>query len=130
MAAQPTGPDFDQALPGGFHPLAWIGKPARKLLERARGERYRFAAGHLPAGGAYGVDQWRPDEVVRDSFELIVPGDVAKGDFLVRVRMIRQPHYPNYRLSDFFSDDDFLAGLPAGWLRVTGARGEASGVRH
>jgi len=121
---------FDRGLPGGFRPPAWIGKPARKLLERARGERYRFAASHLPAGGAYGVDQWRPDEVVRDSFELIVPGDVAKGDFLVRVRMIRQPHYPNYRLSDYFSDDDFLAGLPAGWLRVTDARGEASGVRH
>ncbi|HEY2955040.1 MAG TPA: hypothetical protein VGK89_07315 [Candidatus Eisenbacteria bacterium] len=112
---------FDQDLPGGFRPPAWIAKPARKLFERARGERFRFGTAHLPVGGAYGVDEWRPEEVVRDSFELVVPMDVAAGDYLVRVRMVRQPHYPNLRLGDFFRDDDFLAGVPCGSLTVQAA---------
>jgi hypothetical protein len=32
--------------------------------------------------------------------------------------MLRQPHYPNLRLSDYFSDDDFLSGVEAARLIV------------
>ena len=109
---------FDRALPGGFKPPAAIGKPLRKLLERARGERYRFREDHLPAGGGYGVDRWRPDEVVRDSFRMAVPPDVADGLYRVQVRMLHQPHYANLRLSDYFSDDDSFSGVAVGWLEV------------
>ena len=109
---------FDRPLPGGFAPPAFLSKPLRKLIEHLRHERYRFRADHLPVGGDYGVDLWTPDEAVRDSFAFVVPLDVATGDYQVRVRMIRQPHYANFRLSDYFFDDDYYAGLPAGMLRV------------
>ena len=110
---------FDREdLPGGFRPPATIAKPARKLLEAVRGERYRFRGDHQPARGAYGVDLWRPDEIVRDSFEVVIPGDIAEGIYTVQVRMISQPIYPNYRLSDYARDDDYYAGLPVGSLLV------------
>ena len=76
-AARPAGAGawrvavrFDRGLPAGFAPPAFIGKPARKLLERLRHERYGFRADHLPARGDYGLDLWRADEVVQDSFAL------------------------------------------------------------
>lgn len=105
---------FDRPLPGGWQPPDAVAKPVRKLVERVRGERYRFREDHLPVGGAYGVDLWTPDQVVRDSFTVTVPHDVADGVYQVRVRMLVQPHYANYRLSDYFRDDDYYAGLEMG----------------
>ncbi|HTM56823.1 MAG TPA: hypothetical protein VL123_00245 [Candidatus Udaeobacter sp.] len=110
---------FDRPMPGGLTPPAWISKPVRKLVERLHRERYRFRADHLPVAGEFGVDLWRPDQSVRDSFSVAVPGDVADGYYAVRVRMIRQPHYPNFRLSDYFFDDDYYSGLPAGIFGVS-----------
>jgi hypothetical protein len=109
---------FDRPLPGGWRFPAFMAKPARKVLEAWRGERFRFRVDHLPAGGEYGVDQWRPDEVVRDSFPVPVPAWVAPGDYQVRVRMVHQPIYPIYRLSDFFSDEDVYSGLPVATLAL------------
>jgi hypothetical protein len=118
---------FDRALPGGISPPAFIGKPVRKLIERLRHERYRFRSDHLPDDGDYGVDLWRPDQVVRDSFALEIPGDVAEGEYQVRVIMLRQPHYANFRLSDYFFDNDYYAGLPVGTMVIQ--RGAGVGAR-
>jgi hypothetical protein len=74
-------------------------------------------------GGSYGVDLWRPDEVVRDSFLVRIPHAAAAGDYAVEVRMYRSPHYPNFRLSDYFFDRDYFSGLRAGTIRV--AKGAA-----
>jgi hypothetical protein len=112
---------FDRPLPAGFSPPAWCAKPARKVLEKLRHERYRFRDDHLPVGGDYGVDLWRAGEVVRDSFVVEVPTDVAPGAYQVQVLMVRGPHYANYRLSDYFFDHDYYSGIPCGTLRVTGA---------
>jgi hypothetical protein len=109
---------FDRDLPGGLRPPPWIGKPVRKLIEAARHERYRFRVQHAPAGGLYGVDLWRSDEVVRDSFGFRVPPDAADGTYRVEVRLLRDPHYPNSRLSDWFFDRDSYSGEPAGRLEV------------
>ncbi|HYM81456.1 MAG TPA: hypothetical protein VEY91_08595 [Candidatus Limnocylindria bacterium] len=119
---------FDRALPGGLDPPAALAKPVRKLLERARGERYRFRADHLPAGGRYAVDAWRPDQVVRDSFQVVVPRDVAEGRYQVQIKMLREPHYMNYRLSDYFSDRDYYTGETVGIIDVrrTPARTDAA----
>ncbi len=113
---------FDQPLPGGFAPPAPISKPARKILEYLRHERWRFRDDHLPVAGAYGVDLWTPDEVVRDSFQLEVPRDVAAGYYRVEIRMSRNPHYPNLRLSDYFFDHDFFSGVPMGAIEVVPTR--------
>jgi hypothetical protein len=133
-AARPAGAGawrvtmrFDRSLPAGFAPPAFIGRPARKLIERLRHERYGFRAEHLPARGDYGLDLWRADQVVRDSFALYVPPDVAEGTYQIEVRMNRQPHYPNHRLSEWFFDRDHDPGLPGGILVVS--RGRSRGPR-
>ena len=113
--------------PGAARPPAMVAKPARKLIERVRGERYRFRADHLPVGGAYGVDLWRPDQVVRDSFTFVVPRDVAEGHYVVRIRMLKQPHYPNFRLRDYFYEDDYYSGLKMGPLRIRRAAAPGGG---
>jgi hypothetical protein len=113
---------FDRPLPGGWQPPHLVAKPVRKLVERMRGERYRFRDDHLPVGGAYGLDLWTPDQVVRDSFTITVPRDVADGVYQIGVRMLVQPHYANFRLSDYFRDDDYYAGLNMGSLVVKRSR--------
>ena len=112
----------DRSLPAGFAPPAFIGRPARKLFERLRHERYGFRAEHLPARGDYGVDLWRADQVVQDSFALYVPPDMADGTYQVELRMNRQPHYPNTRLSEWFFDRDHGPVLPGGTLLVSRSR--------
>ena len=79
----------------------------------------------VAVGGAYGVDLWRPDEVVRDSFTVRIPLDAADGDYAVEIKTYRTPHYPNFRLSDYFLDRDYFSGLRAGAIRV--ARGGGAG---
>jgi len=118
---------FDRALPGGFEPPRPVGKPVRKLIEKLDRERYRFRADHLPVGGDYGVDLWRPDEVVADSFAVTIPADAASGDWRVRVRFISQAPYPNYRLSDYFFDDDYYAGPVVGGVRIARAGSDGAG---
>jgi len=110
---------FDRALPSGTPnaPRA-VSKLWRKAIERVRHERYRFREDHLPVDGAYGVDRWSAGEVVRDSFRIVIPADVAPGDYAIKVAMTRDAHYPNLRLLDMTSDDDVLDGLPVGTLRV------------
>jgi hypothetical protein len=49
--------------------------------------------------------------VVRDSFRIVVPPDVAPGYYRVEIRMNRSPHYPNFHLADFFSDHDYYSGV-------------------
>ncbi len=115
---------FDTALPAGTPaaPRA-LSKLWRKLVERLHHQRYRFREDHLPVDGAYGVDRWAAGEVVRDTFHVIVPPDVAPGDYIVKVAMTRQPHYPNLRLLDMTSDEDVLDGQPIGTLRVRATGG-------
>ncbi len=109
---------LDRPLPPGFRPPAFVGKPWRKLLEKLRGERYRLRSNHVPVGGAYGVDEWRPTEVVRDSFRMVIPQDAAPGTYTLGLRMLRVPHYPNYHVSDWFFDHDLFSGAPSGTVRV------------
>ncbi len=109
---------FDRPMPADFRAPAWFAKPARKFYEKRAGERYRFRADHLPASGTYGLDLWRPGEVVGDTARVVVPADVAPGEYEVQVRILRQPHYPNYHLRDFLMDQDYYTGVPVGTLRV------------
>jgi hypothetical protein len=109
---------FDRPMPPDFHASRWFAKPARKFYESRAGVRYRFRADHLPVNGEYGVDLWRPGERIADSAAVVVPADAASGDYEVQVRIIRQPHYPNYHLSDFLMDHDYYSGVPVGTLRV------------
>ncbi len=114
---------FDREGLGPPSILFWAAKPWRKLIESLRQERYRFRQDHLPGEGQFNVDRWPPGRMVRDPFEVIVPLDVAPGDYRVGVRMIApEGHYPNFRLSDYFSDQDYYAGVEVGRIRVREGR--------
>ncbi len=133
-AARPAGAGawrvavrLDRDLPADFAPPAFIARPARKLFERWRHQRYGFRADHLPARGDYGPDLWRADEVVLDSFGIYVPPDAVDGTYRIELSMVRQPAYPNLRLSDWFFDRDHDPGAPGGTLVVR--RGGAGGRR-
>ena len=124
---------FDRTLPAGFAPPVWCAKPARKIYERLHHERYRFRVDRVPLAGTFGVDLWPPSSVVRDSFTVPVPRDVATGDYEVQVTMVHQPHYPILQLSDYFLDHDYLSGIPAGRLRIERSEAlpeETAHVRH
>lgn len=117
---------FDRPLEGTLDPPDLLAKPVRKLLERAQGRLYRFRADHLPAAGDLGVDLWERSQVIRDSFQVVVPRVAAPGHYTVRVRMNRQPHYPNLRLSDYFFDQDHFAGVVAGEIEIESPPGSPS----
>ena len=121
---------FDRPLDASLDPPAFLSKPVRKLVERVTGTWYRFREDHLPVGGSYGVDLWERDQAIRDSFSVAVPRAAAPGLYQVRVRMNRQPHYPNLRLSDYFYDQDYFSGVEAGEMVVQSPRGAARGDRR
>ena len=116
-----------RAMPHG--PLwspAWD-KVYRKGLERWTGRRWRFRTTHHPLDGVFAPDLWRPGEIVEDRYDVALPPNLAPGDYDVRVRMVRVPHYPNTRLADYLHDDDGFSGPVVGRLTVAapGAPGAA-----
>ena len=112
---------FDRPMPPDFSAPRFIEKPMRKVYEISRGELYRFRWDHIPVNGAYGVDLWKSGEVVGDRVPMHVPAAAVPGEWRVEVRVLRQPHYPNYRLSDIFFDRDYYSGVAVGTLRVRSA---------
>lgn len=99
-----------------FH-TSWS-KLYRKVVERLEGRRYRLRQTHVPLGGMYGPDLWRPGEVIEDHFRFPITADAALGRYEVRVKMMRMPHYPNTRLKDYVSDDDQWSGPIAGSVYI------------
>lgn len=118
----------DRDMPADFSAPLWLEKPARKLYEIAHGTLFRFRLDHLPVNGEYGPDLWRPDEVVRERVVLNLPASLAPGDWRVEVRMLRQPHYPNYRLADIFHFRDYYSGPVVSRLRVEAPSTPARGL--
>ena len=118
----------------GRIPAARRGREAGAQADRARCAASATASAKTTcrSAGAYGVDLWRPDQVVRDSFDgRRCRADVAEGTYQVEVRMHRQPHYPNYRLSDYFFDDDYYSGRGRGHDRGADVRrGARPGARR
>jgi hypothetical protein len=86
------------------------GKIYRKIVEKARGERYRFRIDKLPFEGIYPPDKWMPGKVMREYFDVPVPKDIAPGTYTISIRLDMPPHVSNLRLKDLFSDDDFYDG--------------------
>ncbi len=106
---------------GPLYSAAWQ-KPYRKLVERLRGRKWRLRESHRVLNGVWSPDQWRPFEVVTDSTAIVLPADIASGTYAVTVRMVRLPHYPNTRLSDYLSDDDMYAGPAVASIEIGEAR--------
>ena len=65
----------------------------------------------------------QPADRLRDRRPLAfrVAGDIraaAEGEYAVEIKMYRTPHYPNFRLSDYFFDRDYFSGVRAGAIQV------------
>lgn len=126
LAAGPVSPgsymvivrlDAD-SLPAPPFDVSAFDKPWRKALERATGTRWRLREAHRPLGGVFAPDEWTPGLVVLDSTALALPANLAPGPYVVRVRMIREPHYPNTTVADYLHDADAFSGPVVGRVTV------------
>jgi len=105
----------DLALPFGGAPFP---KVTRKLVEKWRGERYRFRADHMIQGGLFAPDVWDDEEIVEDDVRVKVPTDIAPGRYRVEATMRRVANQPNYYLRDYLYDDDSLSGVAIGEVTI------------
>jgi hypothetical protein len=103
-------------------PLPFDGKPfpkiTRKIIEKWRGERYRFREDHMIMGGLFGPDAWAPGEIVEDDVRVRVPLDMAEGRYRVRAKMLRVANQPNHLLGDYLYDEDSYSGVEIGEVTV------------
>lgn len=93
-------------------------KLMRKIVERWKGERYRFRADHMIEGGLFAPDAWRMGDLVEDAVRIGVPGDIAPGRYRVEAKMLRVANQPNHRLRDYFFDDDTYTGVAIGEVTI------------
>ena len=110
---------FDRAevsLPLGGRPFPKI---TRKLVERTRGELYRFRADHKITDGFFDPDVWPAGYYVVDETTVHIPEDAAPGRYTVRAILLTQLSGPNIRLRDLLFDDDLYQGVPIGEILVT-----------
>jgi hypothetical protein len=105
----------DLALPFGGGPFP---KVTRKLVEKWRGERYRFRADHMIQGGLFAPDVWDDGEIVEDDVRVQIPTDIAPGRYRVEARMRLVANQPNYLLRDYLYDDDSLSGVEIGEVTI------------
>jgi len=103
-------------------PLPLDGKPfpkvTRKLVEKWKGERYRFRADHMIQGGLFAPDAWDLGDIVEDDVRIMIPTDIAPGRYRVQAKMLRVANQPNHRLRDYFFDDDTYTGVEIGEVTI------------
>ena len=109
---------FDTRFPKGALYNTHYGKIYRKVIERIRGERFRFRHDHFPFRGIHPPDLWPQGLAVRDVLEIKVPEDIAAGEYSISVRLARVTQYPNYDLGDFLRDEDVFAGRAVGVIVI------------
>jgi hypothetical protein len=97
---------FEKGPLYSFH----YGKIYRKMLEKIRGETYRFRINVLPFRGIYPPDTWVPGSVMRQYIDVPIPGYIAEGLYTISVKMDNAPHYSNLSMKDLLRDDDFYDG--------------------
>jgi len=105
----------DLELPFNGQPFP---KVTRKIVERMRGERYRFRADHMIQGGLFAPDAWALGDIVQDDVRVVVPTDIAPGRYRVQAKMLRVANQPNHRLRDYFYDDDTYTGVDIGEVTI------------
>ncbi len=105
----------DLALPFDGRPFP---KVTRKLVERVKGERYRFRADHMIQGGLFAPDAWDLGDIVEDDVRLVIPSDIAPGRYRVQAKLLRIANQPNHQLRDYFFDDDTYTGVDIGEVTI------------
>ncbi len=100
--------------------LYWKGieKPYRKLLERRTGRKFRFRHDVDPHSFVRPLHLWRKGEIVRESFIVVLPEDLASGKYRVEMSLKRISGGIKFRLSDYLVDRDFYSGVEVGTIEV------------
>jgi len=93
-------------------------KPYRKILERIRGERYRFRADRYPAEEGTPATRWPLGQAVVDSFVVPVAVDLAPGRYEVGISLNRRPVGGDLDFKDFLSDHDRYEGVKIGSVEI------------
>ncbi|MBN2184284.1 MAG: hypothetical protein JW746_03050 [Candidatus Krumholzibacteriota bacterium] len=94
------------------------GKIYRKILEARDDKRYRFRSGFIPFNGLFPPDKWPIGRVVAEKVAIPIPEDIKAGKYEVAVRLSHRTQYPNYTLSDLFTDDDIYQGVEMGIIVI------------
>jgi len=106
------------AMPRGpLYADAWD-KPYRKVLEKVSGKRWRMRSAHRLLDGMYGPDEWQPVDRVIDRTQIVIPANLAPGTYDLGIALVRTPHYPNTRLSDYLHDHDEFSGSVVGQVTI------------
>jgi hypothetical protein len=102
--------------------LPFAGRPfpkiTRKLVEKAKRERYRFREDHMILGGLFGPDAWSSTDIVEDGVRVRVPTDMAPGRYRVEAKMRKVANQPNQWMRDYFFDDDSYSGVAIGEVTI------------
>jgi len=87
-------------------------------MEFISGESWKLESNHIPLDGYVGPDSWPTDQALEDHYLFLVPANTAPGEYRVRVKMMRQPHYPNARLREYLVDLDSGDGEVVGTVII------------
>ncbi|MCK4548003.1 MAG: hypothetical protein KAW17_11245 [Candidatus Eisenbacteria sp.] len=109
---------FDRDYDRGILWQPAYSKPYRKILERLRGERYRFRADYPMARYAPLLALPTAGVTTSDSMRVAVPKDVAPGRYQVKISLNPKLVHANIHIRDFLRDDDMFDGVPIGWVEV------------
>ncbi|MHC1582525.1 MAG: hypothetical protein ACXQT5_06010 [Candidatus Syntropharchaeia archaeon] len=109
---------FDTGFKKSSIYLKPIGKIYRKILEKVKGERYRFRIDVQPLKGIYPPYSWPQNREIIDKHTIHIPENIAKGIYRVSIKLDIKTQYPNYSLSDIFSDNDKYSGVEVGEIII------------
>jgi hypothetical protein len=109
---------FDTSVPKNALYRSSFGKVYRKTYQKIVGYRFRFRIDFQPLGGLDPPDVWPPLHSINDRVRVVIPRDIAPGDYAISLRMARETQYPNFMLRDIFGDDDFYSGAKVGSIRI------------
>ncbi len=94
------------------------GKIYRKILEISNHTKYRFGVGLTPFNGLFPPDKWPIHRIITEKIKVRVPENIKSGEYSVAVKLLRRTQYPNYTLSDLFTDDDIFQGVEMGRIVI------------
>lgn len=96
----------------------WYDKQYRRIVERRRGELYRYTVTGPVVSGYSFPDQWNGAGRAGQDFSLVIPAGMAGGEYEVKAGVRRVPYLQNKRISDYLRNSDSLRGASAGKITI------------
>lgn len=109
---------MDTDYPKGAFFRPWYSKQYRRRIERRNGIRYRFTRFERLMSGCIFPDQWENCREYRQDFAFVLPDDMAKGRYEIRLSVRKIPFLRNSTISDYLMNNDSLQGETIGVLWI------------